>query len=333
MIAGNLRLNVTPIKLTSVIKAAVDSLHPAAAAKGVEVEMDLNVAADRIEGDANRLQQVVWNLLSNAIKFTGKGKRVHIRLELIGSQPQIIVSDTGEGISPDFLPSVFEPFRQADGTFTRRHGGLGLGLAIARRIVEMHGGSISAASAGKGQGATFTVSIPMVAARPGLASTIDSTTVAGFDAASIDVDLPSLRGLRVLAVDDVADARELLRVMLEQFGASVRTAGSAKEALEVLTDWKPDVLVSDIGMPGEDGYALIQKVRQLEGEQVRNTPAIALTGYARVEDRVRALSAGYQTFVPKPVEANELSSSIASLIGPANGASAMKRDAAGTPAV
>ena len=328
MISGNLRLNVTPIKLTSVIKAAVDSLHPAAKAKGVQVDMDLNVAADRIRGDANRLQQVVWNLLSNAIKFTGKGKRVQISLELIESQPQIIVSDTGEGISPEFLPNVFEPFRQADGTSTRRHGGLGLGLAIASRIVEMHGGSISVASAGKGQGATFTVSIPMVAARQtGLTSTIDSTTLARFDPASIDADLPSLSGIRVLAVDDVEDARDMLRVVLEQFGASVRTAGSAKEALEVLTDWKPDVLVSDIGMPGEDGYALIQKVRQLESEHVRNTPAIALTGYARVEDRVRTLSAGYQTFVPKPVEANELAIAIASLIGRANGSSAMMRDA------
>jgi signal transduction histidine kinase/ActR/RegA family two-component response regulator len=323
MIAGNLRLNVTPIKLTSVIKAAVDSLHPAAKAKGVQVDMDLNVAADRIQGDANRLQQVVWNLLSNAIKFTGKGKRVQIRLELTESQPQIIVSDTGEGISPEFLPNVFEPFRQADGTSTRRHGGLGLGLAIARRIVEMHGGSISVASAGKGQGATFTVSIPMVAARQtGLTSTIDSTTLARFDPASIDADLPSLSGIRVLAVDDVEDARDMLRVMLEQFGASVRTAGSAKEALEVLTDWKPDVLVSDIGMPDEDGYALIQRVRQLEAEHVRNIPAIALTGYARVEDRVRTLSAGYQTFVPKPVEANELAIAIASLIGRINGSSA-----------
>ncbi|HSO74271.1 MAG TPA: response regulator, partial [Blastocatellia bacterium] len=226
------------------------------------------------------------------------------------------------GISPEFLPNVFEPFRQADGTSTRRHGGLGLGLAIARRIVEMHGGSISAASDGKGQGATFTVSIPMVAARQtGLTSTIDSTTPARF--ASIDADLPSLSGIRVLAVDDVADARDMLRAVLEQFGASVRTAGSAKEALEVLTDWKPDVLVSDIGMPGEDGYALIQKVRQLESEHVRNTPAIALTGYTRVEDRVRTLSAGYQTFVPKPVEANELAIAIASLIGRANGSSAM----------
>jgi signal transduction histidine kinase/CheY-like chemotaxis protein len=334
MISGNLRLNVTPVNLTSVIKAAVDSLHPAAKAQGLQVDMDLNVAADRIEGDANRLQQVVWNLLSNAIKFTGKGKRVQIRLELVESQPQIIVSDTGEGISPEFLPNVFEPFRQADGTSTRRHGGLGLGLAIARRIVELHGASISAASDGKGQGATFTVSIPTVAARQtGPTSTIDSATAARFDAASIGADLPSLSGISVLVVDDVADARDMLRAVLEQFGASVRTAGSAKDALEVLTDWKPDVLVSDIGMPGEDGYALIQKVRQLQSEDVRNTPAIALTGYARVEDRMRALSAGYQTFVPKPVAANELAILIASVIGPANGSSAMKREAAGRPAV
>jgi CheY-like chemotaxis protein len=174
----------------------------------------------------------------------------------------------------------------------------------------------------------------MVAARQtGPISTIDSTTPEGFDAGSINADLPNLSGISVLAVDDVPDARDMLRAVLEQFGASVRTAGSAEEALEVLTDWKPDVLVSDIGMPGEDGYALIQKVRQLQSEDVRNTPAIALTGYTRVEDRVRALSAGYQTFVPKPVAAKELALSIASLIGPANGSSAMKRGAAGTPAV
>ena len=216
---------------------------------------------------------------------------------------------------------MFEPFRQADGTL-RTARWVRLGLAIARRIVECTAEAYSG-KCRKGQARLHGQYSYVAARQTGLTSTIDSTTPAGFDPASIDADRPSLSGIRVLAVDDVADARDMLRAVLEQFGASVRTAGSAKEALEVLTDWKPDVLVSDIGMPGEDGYALIQKVRQSESEHVRNTPAIALTGFARVEDRVRTLSAGYQTFVPKPVEANELAIAIASLIGRANGSSAM----------
>jgi len=205
---------------------------------------------------------------------------------------------------------------------------LGLGLAIARRLVEVHGGKISAASDGEGQGASFTVTIPIVAVQTTLATAIDPTAVAVSDSESIDAELPNLSGLKILAVDDEADTRDMIRGVLEQLGANVLTAGSAQEALEALPGWKPDVLICDIGMPGEDGYALIRKVRELETEQERNTPAIALTGYVRVEDRLRALAAGYQMFVPKPVEANELAATISNLVAPVDGKSSIEKDAA-----
>lgn len=320
IISGKLRLNVKAIQLISVIQAAVDSVHPAFEAKGVQLEMVWDAASVRIVGDENRLQQVFWNLLSNAMKFTPKGGRVQITVKRIESQARIIVSDTGEGITPEFLPQVFEPFRQADGSITKGHGGLGLGLAIVRRLVEMHGGAISVVSGGRGQGATFTVSIPIVPVRQtALAAPIDSTTIATSEKTAINTELPNLTGIRVLAVDDEGDTRAMIRGVLEQFGANVLTAGSAEEALEVFPGWKPDVLLFDIGMPQEDGNMLIQKVRQLEAKEGRNTPAIALTAYARVEDRMRALAAGYQMFIPKPVEAGELVVTIANLIGEADG--------------
>lgn len=328
MISGKLRLNVKPIELISVIKAAVDAVHPAAEAKGLQLEMVFDAAADRILGDASRLQQVIWNLLSNAVKFTHRGGRVQIKLERTDSHARIMVSDTGAGIPSEFLSHVFEPFRQADGTITRGQPGLGLGLAIARRLVELHGGKISAASEGEGQGASFTVTIPIMAIQTTLATAIDSTVVAVSDSESIDAELPNLSGLKILAVDDEADTRDMIRGVLEQLGANVMTAGSAREALEALPGWKPDVLVCDIGMPGEDGYALIRKVRELETESERNTPAIALTGYVRVEDRLRALTAGYQMFVPKPVEANELAATISNLVVRVDGNSSIKKDAA-----
>lgn len=320
IISGKLRLNVKAIQLISVIQAAVDSVHPAFEAKGVQLEMVWDAASVRIVGDENRLQQVFWNLLSNAMKFTPKGGRVQITVKRIESQARIIVSDTGEGITPEFLPQVFEPFRQADGSITKGQGGLGLGLAIVRRLVEMHGGAISVMSGGRGQGATFTVSIPIVPVRQtALAAPIDSTTIATSEKTAINTELPNLSGIRVLAVDDEGDTRAMIRGVLEQFGANVLTAGSAEEALEVFPGWKPDVLLFDIGMPQEDGNMLIQKVRQLEAKEGRNTPAIALTAYARVEDRMRALAAGYQMFIPKPVEAGELVVTIANLIGEADG--------------
>ncbi len=318
MISGNLRLNVEQIDLVSVIKAAVDVVHPAVEAKGIQLDLDLDFV-DRLEADAHRLQQVVWNFLSNAVKFTGAGGRVQIRLEQVESQARITVSDTGEGIDPEFLPHIFEPFRQADGTSTKRSGGLGLGLAIARRLVEMHGGTISAKSEGAGRGSTFTLGIPMRPVHetlPALARTSEGSLL---HTSSSDTDLPSLTGVRILAVDDEKDTREMVKEVLEQFGANVLSAGSAREAFAALHDWNPDVIVCDIGMPGEDGYSLIRKVRQLESHRDRNTPAIALTGFARPEDRKCALAAGYQMFIPKPVEANQLVSTIAKLIGTANG--------------
>jgi CheY-like chemotaxis protein len=254
-------------------------------------------------------------LLSNAIKFTARGGRVQVRLDRTDSNARITVSDTGEGISPDFLSHVFDRFQQADGTITRRHGGLGLGLAIVRHLVEMHGGGVEASSEGPGMGATFTVRLPLVSARttgspPNVHSegTVPAETPA-------KTDRTNLRGLRILAVDDEPDTRDMLRGVLEQYGAEVVTAASVVEAMEALSGWKPDVLVADIGMPEEDGYSLIEKIRKLESAQGGATPAIALTGYVRVEERARALAAGYQMFVPKPVEADELAGIIASLVG------------------
>ena len=314
IISGKLRLDVKSVDLTSVIKAAIDSFQHAADAKGIQLQMVLDPAAGRIQGDGARLQQVVWNLLSNAVKFSTKGGLVQVRLERADSSAQITVSDTGEGIAPEFLPYVFDRFQQADGTTTRRYGGLGLGLAIARHIVEIHGGTIEAHSAGLRQGASFTVRLPLVAVRAsGHLPTLDRGSAIQEQAATADASI--LYGLRVLAVDDEPDTRDMLKAVLEQYGADVATAASAREAFETLPGFGPDVLVCDIGMPEEDGYTLIRKVRALKPEHGGKTRAIALTGYVRVEERMRALESGYQMFVPKPVEPDELVSIIASLVG------------------
>lgn len=319
MISGKLRLNAKPIELIPVIKAAIDSIQPAAEAKGIHLEMLLDVKADRIFGDANRLQQVVWNLLSNAVKFTPKGGRVQIKLEHVASHARVIVSDTGAGMSSAFLPHAFEPFRQADGTTTKRQGGLGLGLAIAHQLVELHGGTLSAASEGEGQGASFTMSVPVAAVQTTAPVVVDSTANKALRAKSFVTSPPGLCGLKILAVDDEGDSRDMIRAVLEENGARVITAGSVREALEALPGWNPDVLICDIGMPGEDGYALIKKLRETEAKQGKNTPAIALTGYARIEDRMRAISAGFQVFIAKPIEANELTATVASVIASSNG--------------
>jgi PAS domain S-box-containing protein len=313
-ISGKLRLDIKPIELISVIKAAVDSVRPAAVAKNIQLELLLDPAADHIQGDGARLQQVVWNLLANAVKFCTHGGRVQLRLERLGEVVKIVVTDNGEGINADFLPKVFTRFQQADGTTTRRHGGLGLGLAIARHLVEMHGGTIEAQSDGPGRGATFIVSVPAA-----ITAHVSSPAAA--------IPLPpeptthqavsNLAGVRVLAVDDEADARDMIKTLLESCGADVLTASSAKEGLEVLAGWKPQVIVCDIGMPEEDGYGFIRKVRATERNGDVSIPAIALTGYVRVEERMKALEAGYQMFVPKPVEAGELTSIIVSLISKA----------------
>ena len=312
--SGKFKLDVQPIELISVIKAAIDSVRPAADAKSIQLELRLDPAADHIHADANRLQQVIWNLLANAIKFTAQHGHVQLNLDRIDSKAQISVSDTGEGISAEFLPHVFDRFQQADGAITRRHGGLGLGLAIARHLVEMHGGSIEAASEGIGRGAIFTLRVPIsLSHRSGSLSLSGTPAISERD--GINDEVPNLNGLRILAIDDEADAREMLSTLLEGCGADVLTAASAKEGFEAIAGWKPDILICDIGMPEEDGYSLIRKVRALEPPAGGGIAAIALTGYVRVEERIRALEAGYQMFVPKPVAADELKSIIAELVG------------------
>jgi signal transduction histidine kinase/ActR/RegA family two-component response regulator len=317
IISGKLRLDAQPVDLTSVIHAAIDTSRPAADAKEIRIQIVLDFGAGSVLGDPVRLQQVVWNLLSNAIKFTPKRGRVQVQLERVNSHLEITVSDTGPGIDRDFLPFVFERFRQADSTSSKKFGGLGLGLAIVRHIVELHGGTVEAANRSDEQGATFAVRLPLMVLRPPLAPEAAESRRRVHPAVNGAVPFdcpPALDGIRVLAVDDEADARLLLTAVLEQCGAEVRTCGSAAEALAVLAEWQPDVLVSDIGMPGEDGYTLIRKVRALEPEHGGRVPAVALTAYARVEDRLQALSAGYNMHVPKPVEPAELAVVIASMI-------------------
>jgi len=311
-ISGKLRLDIKPVELISVIRAAVDAVRPAAEGKDIQLQLLLDPAADHVQADATRMQQIIWNLLANAIKFTPKGGFVQVKLDRVGSTAQVTVTDTGEGISPDFLPYIFNRFQQGDGTTTRRHGGLGLGLAIARHLVEMHGGTIEAASEGLDKGAKFTVAFPLVALRSA-SGALASLVSTAQESAPNGKHEASLKGLRILAIDDELDVRDMLQTLLEDCGANVLTASSAKEGLEALAAWRPHVLISDIGMPEEDGYSLIRKIRALSPEQGADVPAIALTGYVRVEERMRALEAGYQMFVPKPVETNELISIIGDL--------------------
>jgi PAS domain S-box-containing protein len=318
IISGKLHLDIRPVDLITVINAAMDAVRPAASAREINMQLTADPAASQIRGDAARLQQVIWNLLSNAVKFTPRRGEVLIRLDRVDSYSRISVSDTGDGIDPDFLPYIFERFRQADGTKTRKHGGLGLGLAIARHFVELHGGTIEAFSEGRGKGATFTVKIPLAAIRMPESLPPDNS---GKTVPRKNRPSPvhaNLHGLRILAVDDEPDTRDMLHVLLEQYGADVMTVASANDAFDALSRWKPDLLLCDIGMPHEDGYSLIARIRALESGQGGAIPAIALTGYVRVEERMRALMAGYQMFVPKPVEADELASIIASLVGRAD---------------
>jgi PAS domain S-box-containing protein len=307
IITGKLRMDVQPADPNSFIDAAVEAVRPAADAKGVRVQKVIDTAAISIPGDPVRLQQVIWNLLSNAIKFTPRGGRVQIRSERVNSHLEIVVSDTGQGISPDFLPHVFDRFRQADQKTSRQHGGMGLGLAIVRHLVEMHGGTVRAMSDGEGQGATFTVSLPISPVYR-----VDSSGGRVHPAARdllppLDDDCANmLSGMRILVVDDEADTRELLTEGLEYCGAEVSVVGSAAEALDTVMATVPDVLISDIGMPGVDGYDLIRHVRRLPSERGGKIPAIALTAYTRTEDRLQSLRAGYDMHVPKPVELAEL---------------------------
>ncbi len=317
VITGKLRLNIAPVDAASVVNAAIDSVQLAADSKGIQLEVTVDTSARRIAGDAGRLQQVVWNLLSNAIKFTPAGGRVAVRLERADTNAQLKVSDTGCGISAEFLPFVFDRFRQADGTSTRRHGGLGLGLAIVRHLVELHGGTVSADSPGAGGGATFTIKLPLAAHEraPGRRRNAESLRPTE-DTRAHTRPLPALDGVQVLLVDDDPDTLQILTVMLTGYRARVHAVTSTAEAIEVLQWYKPDVLVSDLAMPGEDGYALIAKVRALEAGLGKQIPAVALTAYVRIEDRAHALSAGFNMFVSKPVEPAELITAIANLTEP-----------------
>ncbi len=311
IITGKLRLKTRRVPLVAVVEAALEAVRVAAAAKNLQLESQLDASLTLTLGDPDRLQQVIWNLLSNAIKFTPAGGRIRVRLERVESQAQIAVSDTGSGISAEFLPYVFDRFRQADASITKSHGGLGLGLAIARHLVELHGGTVQAQSRGAGQGATFIVQLPL-APRHGRTQTWQPEFATAPATQPEDTE-PSLAGLRVLIVDDEADARELLCVILEQQEAEVISASSTREALSLLQHWRPEVLVSDIGMPGEDGYALIRQVRSLAAEQGGTIPAIALSAYAREEDRRQALEAGFQQHLTKPVEPAQLVRMVAAL--------------------
>lgn len=313
IVSGQLRFETAVVDLNPVIEAAVETVRPAADAREIVLRLKLEPGAGLVSGDSMRLQQVVWNLLSNAVKFTPKGGEVTVELKREYSSVVIVVSDTGEGISPEFLPYMFDRFRQAESTSKRQHTGLGLGLAIVRHLVEAHGGTIQASSKGIGQGATFSVTLPLLA--------VDRAGVGaerGFLFAGSAISSPSaiLRNLRVLVIDDEEDARELLNIALTQSGAEVKTAATVRAALDILRQWKPNVLVSDIGMPGEDGYDLIRTVRALESETGEAVPALALTGYASAEDAARARVAGYQTHMAKPVSPSDLVVAVASLVAP-----------------
>jgi PAS domain S-box-containing protein len=317
IIMGKLRLEARVVDLIPVIEAAMDVVRPAAEAKKIKLISALDPAAGPVSGDAARLQQVVWNLLSNAIKFTPAGGKVMVRLESEGAGVTITVSDTGEGIAPEFLPFVFDRFRQFANYPARAAGGLGLGLAIVRHLVESHGGTVSAASRGRGQGATFTATLPLATGREESGEAGRGRLAGAGEIPESHAQSPdSLRDLRVLLVEDEPDARDLLGLILTSHGAEVRACASAAEALRSLDEWSPDVLVSDIGMPGEDGYGLMRKVRARGPERGGFIPAIALTAYARAEDARRALEAGYQTHVPKPIEPGELAAVVAGLAGP-----------------
>lgn len=312
IVSGKLQLNVSNLNLVTLIETATRAVDLMAESKGIRLRTTFGCSDCHVLGDPDRLQQVVTNLLTNAIKFTPEGGRIDVRLERMDSHARISVSDNGRGISPDFLPYVFDRFLQADGSYTRTQGGLGLGLAIVRHLLEMHGGSVHAESEGEGKGATFFVSLPL---RPTHLHATDRRD-AGLAAGPLELsDDLQLKGVRVLVVDDEADSREMLATMLAEYGAEVTVAGSADEALRTVleesADRLPHVLVSDIGMPGKDGYELIRELRALGPERGGRIPAIALTGYASAGEKERAVSEGFQTHIAKPVKLAELAAIIA----------------------
>jgi PAS domain S-box-containing protein len=311
IVNGRLRLDIRPVQLVEVLESAIDAVRPAAEAKQIRLQTLLDPAASPLAGDPDRLRQVLWNLLSNAVKFTSKNGRIQVVSQRINSHIEVIVSDTGIGIEPELLPHVFDRFRQGDSGSNRQSSGLGLGLAIVRNLVELHGGTVRAESKGRGQGATFIVRLPtLIALSAGDAEERVHPAVEEITPAEAG---PSLLNLRILVVDDEAGAREVAAMILAQAQAEVRTAESAREALQMLDQWQPDVLVADIGMPDVDGYEFIRQVRARSPQSGGAVPAAALTAYARTQDRVRVLSEGYQMHVPKPIQPGELVTVVASL--------------------
>ena len=306
---GKMRLHVRPVSLPEVVRRAIETVSAAADARGVRIQAVLDEGAGPVSGDPDRLQQVAWNLLSNAVKFTPRGGRVHVVVERVNSHLELTVADSGRGLPAEQLPHLFERFWQSDSSSTREHGGLGLGLAIVRHLVELHGGSVHAESAGPDQGSTFTVRLPLMPIQRTAGEDERRHPAEATDRAS---QLTALQDVRVLVVDDDPDSNEAVRVVLDHCGAEVRVAGSAKQALEILSRWVPDVLITDIGMPGEDGYALVERMRALEG-RAATLPAIALTAYASVEDRVRLLSSGFQMHIVKPADPGELTAAIGAI--------------------
>jgi PAS domain S-box-containing protein len=309
IVSGQLRLNVRPLQLVSVIEAAIEVVQPSADAKSIRIETALDPTTGSIAGDSDRLQQIFWNLLSNAVKFTQSGGRVQVRSRRMDSHVEIVVSDTGRGIDAELLPFVFERFRQGDSSTTREYGGLGLGLAIVRHLIELHGGVVSAHSQGAGRGAEFTMQLPIMARAQESVESDFHRRVGG----NLSGKVPSLAGLRILVVDDEPDAREIVAAILGEAGAEIATASGSRQAFDLVERWKPDLLISDVGMPGESGYDLIRKVRALSADRGGQVPAIALTAYAHMQDRLKILSAGFQMHVPKPIEPIELATIVASL--------------------
>ncbi|HEY2389156.1 MAG TPA: response regulator [Candidatus Binatia bacterium] len=310
IISGKMRLEVTLVELGAIAEAALDSVRPAAAAKGIVLESFADPTVGPVAGDPGRLQQIVWNLLSNAVKFTPKNGKVGLQIEGIESQAHIRVSDSGRGIDTAFLPHIFDRFRQADSSSTRTEGGLGLGLAIVRHLVELHGGTVEAGSPGLGRGATFTVRLPLPAVRTAAPTGARSTTLRGRMSSA---PLATLEGVRVLVLDDDHDAREAVTAVLERCGAQVRQVTTVRDALAALADAEPDVVVSDIAMPTEDGYRFIAELRQRPLEDRGSLPALALTAYAGAEQESKILGAGFDEYLAKPTEAAELAAAVARL--------------------
>lgn len=311
IVSGKLNLDVKPLDISEVSQAAIDVVRPAADAKGISLDYLVEPGLGAISADSARIHQVVWNLLSNAVKFTPQGGKITVQVKRDGSSAKLTVRDSGQGIDPQFLPRVFDRFRQADSSTTRVFGGLGLGLAIVRHLVELHGGSVSAESEGIGKGATFAVTFPLLVDRK------EATALTGSEETTC-LDQRSLDGLRVLLIDDEPEARSIFGTVIRRAGAEVKACTSASEGLAEVARWRPDVILSDIAMPEEDGYSFIAKVRSLSHDQGGETPAAALTAYAREQDRLQTLAAGYQMHIAKPIDPNDLVTMVMRLAGRGN---------------